>query len=72
MVVDKDMLYILTSNNDNNNLYQFKATLDGIEYLKRQFIKGEAKSLEMDKEKQFIKVNLKNETIYYDDSLTKR
>ena len=72
MVVDKDMLYILTSNNDNNNLYQFKATLDGIEYLKRQFIKGEAKNLEIDKEKQFIKVNLKNETIYYDDSLTKR
>ncbi len=72
MVVDKDMLYILTSNNDNNNLYQFKATLDGMEYLKRQFIKGEVKNLEMDKEKQFIKVNLENETIYYDDSLTKR
>nr|WP_317357094.1 stalk domain-containing protein [uncultured Tyzzerella sp.] len=72
IVINKDLIYIVTCNEDNNNIYQFKATLDGIEYIQRKFIKGKFESLEMDKEKQFIKVNLKDKSIYYDNSLTIR
>ncbi|WP_317366739.1 stalk domain-containing protein [uncultured Tyzzerella sp.] len=72
ILINKDMIYVLTFNNGNNNLYQFKATLDGVEYIKRQFIKGEFKSLEIDREKQFIRVNLKDKTIHFDNSLAIR
>lgn len=72
IIINKDMIYVLTSNNDNNNLYQFKATLDGIEYIERQFIKGEFEELQIDEEKQFIKVNLKDKSLYYDNGLTIR
>ena len=72
IVINDDIIYVLTSNSENNNLYQFKATLDGIQYMRRVFIKGNVKSLEMDKEKQFLKLSLEDEVIYYDNNLTKR
>lgn len=71
-LTNEDLIYILTSNGVENNIYQFKATLDGIQYINRQFIKGEFKSFEIDYEKDFLKINLQDNTIYLDDSLTKR
>ncbi len=72
IIINEDAIYVVTSNNDNNNLYQFKATLDGIEYIERKFIKGKFKALELDKEKQFIKVILEDGELFFDSELTKR
>ncbi len=72
IMTNEDMMYVITTNNDNNNLYQFKCTLDGIEYIKRQFIKGNVKSFEIDKENNFLKVNLNDNTLYFDNELNQR
>lgn len=71
-LTNEDLIYVLTSNGEENNIYQFKATLDGIQYINRQFIKGQFKSFEIDYEKDFLKINLQDSTVYLDDSLTKR
>lgn len=72
LAIDEEIIYNITFNNYNNNLYQFKVTLDGIEYIKRKFVKGEFESLEIDKEKDFLKVNLKNNNLYFDNELNER
>lgn len=72
IIINEDDIYIVTFNNDNNNLYKFKSTLDDIEYIERIFIKGKFKDLKLDKEKQFIKVILEDSELFFDSDLTKR
>ncbi|WP_250277518.1 stalk domain-containing protein [[Clostridium] colinum] len=72
VIINEDNIYVTTHKNQNNNLYQFKATLNGIEYVERRFIKGNFKSLEMDEEKQFLKFILDNNIIYLDNNLNIR
>ena len=72
IIINEDMIYVITTNNENNNLYQFKTTLDGIEYASRQFIKGDFKNFEIDKEKNFLKVNINDSSVYFDNELNQR
>lgn len=72
VLINEDLIYVLTFNGTDNNIYQFKSMLDGIQYVNREFIKGDFKSFEIDNEKDFLKVNLKDNIVYFDDSLTKR
>lgn len=72
IIINEDMIYVITTNNDNNNLYQFKATLGGIEYANRQFVKGNFKNFEIDKEKNFLKVNINDSSVYFDNELNQR
>ncbi len=71
-IVNEDILYILTSNKENNNLYQFKATLDDIQYTNKVSFKGEVLGMEFDREKQFLSIKLKDKNIYFDNSLIQR
>lgn len=72
IIINEDMVYVLTNNKENNNLYQFKANLDCISYVTKVSFKGEVLDIKFDKEKEFIEVSLKDEKLYFDDALIKR
>ncbi len=72
IAINNDIIYVVTSNKDNNNIYQFKATSNDIEYINRKFVKGSFKNLKIDKETQFLDLFLENQTIHFDNDLNIR